>query len=261
MNFEGAVAVVTGAAGGIGAALAKALHARGSSVVLTDLTEEAVQQRAEELNAIRPDSAVALAGDAAESEHIQACVDLAEQRFGPVDLYAANAGIGGGLGLEATDQQWQQALDVNVLAHVRAAKLLVPQWLERGSGHFLSTASAAGLLTQIGSATYAVSKHAAVAFSEWLSVTYGSRGIGVSCLCPMGVNTNMLRGPSTATRAVTDAGGVLEPDDVAASALEAVAKNEFLVLPHREIHEFWRRKSSDYERWLAGMRRYQDSLV
>ena len=129
---------------------------------------------------------------------MRAVVALAEERFGPVDLYAANAGVGlGGAGLDAPDEQWTASLEVNVLAHVRAARVLVPGWVERGHGYFLSTASAAGLVTQIGSATYSVTKHAAVAFSEWLSVTYGAQGVAVSCLCPMGVNTPMLTGDAS----------------------------------------------------------------
>ena len=147
--------------------------------------------------------------------------------------------------------------------------MLVPGWVERGHGYFLSTASAAGLLTQIGSPTYSVTKHAAVAFAEWLSVTYGNRGIAVSCLCPMGVNTAMLNGGSESddelarmgAKAVTDAGGVLEPLEVADVVIKAIGTEQFLILPHEEVLEFYRRKGSDYDRWLAGMRRYQDSLA
>ena len=200
---------------------------------------------------------------------VQAVLDLAVERFGPVDLYVANAGVGLGQGLESSEEDWSTSLDVNVMAHVRAARLLVPGWLERGRGYFLSTASAAGLLTQIGSPTYSVTKHAAVAFAEWLSVTYGTRGIAVSCLCPMGVNTAMLNGGADSddptarqgARAVTEAGGVLEPLDVADVVLDAIDDERFLVLPHPEVLEFYRRKASDYDRWLAGMRRYQDTLA
>ncbi len=200
---------------------------------------------------------------------MQAVLDLAVERFGPVDLYVANAGVGLGQGLESSEEDWSTSLDVNVMAHVRAARLLVPGWLERGRGYFLSTASAAGLLTQIGSPTYSVTKHAAVAFAEWLSVTYGTRGIAVSCLCPMGVNTAMLNGGADSddptarqgARAVTEAGGVLEPLDVADVVLDAIDDERFLVLPHPEVLEFYRRKASDYDRWLAGMRRYQDTLA
>jgi NAD(P)-dependent dehydrogenase (short-subunit alcohol dehydrogenase family) len=155
------------------------------------------------------------------------------------------------------------------MAHVRAARLLVPRWLERGGGYFVATASAAGLLTQIGAAPYSVSKHAAVAFAEWLSVTYGDRGIGVSCLCPMGVNTNMLNagldaddaGTALGANVVAHAGEILEPEVVADRVLEAIERETFLVLPHPEVLEFFRRKGTDYDRWLRGMRRLQGTVT
>ncbi|WP_037570423.1 SDR family oxidoreductase [Phaeacidiphilus oryzae] len=270
MQISGSTAVVTGAAGGIGAALAERLLAGGARVVLTDLNAERLDAVVERLSAEgRADRLLGLAGDAASEKHLRALIDSAESAFGPVDVFFANAGVGGGPGLDATDEQWRQALEVNVLGHVRAARLLVPGWLERGRGYFVATASAAGLLTQIGSAPYAVSKHGAVGFAEWLSVTYGNRGIRVSCLCPMGVNTEMLNSGAasddkdrrTGNRAVTEAGAVLEPEEVAERVAEAVGGEEpFLILPHPEVGEFFRRKATDYERWLRGMRRYQDSL-
>jgi NAD(P)-dependent dehydrogenase (short-subunit alcohol dehydrogenase family) len=263
------VAIVTGAGGGIGAAVAQRFVEAGARVVLTDLQADKVEQVVKELDQARPGAVTGLAADVSKTADIQRSIDAAREAFGPVDLYVANAGVGGGVGLEASEEDWTLALDVNVLAHVRAAKLLVPGWLERGSGYFLSTASAAGLLTQIGSPTYSVSKHGAVAFAEWLSVTYGDCGIAVSCLCPMGVNTAMLTGGSDssdavaqqAAKAVTSAGGVLEPLDVADVVLEAIDDERFLVLPHPEVLEFWRRKTNDYDRWLNGMRRYQGSLA
>lgn len=269
MKVTDKVAVVTGAGGGIGAAVAQRLVEAGARVVLTDQQADKVQQVARELDQTHPGAAIGLLADVSHADEIQRSIDVAGEAFGPVDLYVANAGVGDGVGLEATEDDWRLSLDVNVLAHVRAAKLLVPGWLERGSGYFLSTASAAGLLTQIGSPTYSVSKHGAVAFAEWLSVTYGHRGISVSCLCPMGVNTAMLTGGPNASdalaqraaKAVTNAGGVLEPLEVADMVLEAIDDERFLVLPHPEVLEFWRRKTSDYDRWLSGMRRYQDSLA
>jgi NAD(P)-dependent dehydrogenase (short-subunit alcohol dehydrogenase family) len=157
---------------------------------------------------------------------------------------------------------------VNIRAHILAARRLVPEWLERGEGYFLSTASAAGLLTQIGSAPYSVTKHAAVAFAEWLSVTYGDRGLRVSCLCPMGVNTAMLNAgldmagdEGLGTRVVATTGDVLEPEDVAGVVVDAVREERFLVLPHPEVLEFFRRKGADYDRWLKGMRRLQATVA
>jgi NAD(P)-dependent dehydrogenase (short-subunit alcohol dehydrogenase family) len=199
--------------------------------------------------------------DVSDAEQVRALIEDAEGDFGPVGLFCANAGVAIGAGLEEDMAVWERALDVNVRAHIVAARELVPRWLERGGGYFLSTASAAGLLTQIGSAPYAVTKHAAVAFAEWLSVTYGDRGIGVSCLCPMGVNTAILSTDDLAVRAVTTAGAVLEPEEVAAVALEALAAERFLVLPHPEVLTFFQRKAADYDRWLAGMRRLQGRLA
>ncbi len=268
MRVEGSVAVVTGGSGGIGSALAQRLLEHGARVVVTDLDEERVSATVASLEDAGPGRVAGLAGDCSVASHVQAVIDLAVERFGPVDLYAANAGVGLGQGLDSTEEEWATSHEVNVMAHVRAARLLVPGWCERGRGYFLSTASAAGLLTQIGSPTYSVTKHAAVAFAEWLSVTYGHQGVVVSCLCPMGVDTAMLNGGAESddevarrgARAVMEAGGVLQPLDVADVVLDAIDAERFLVLPHPEVLEFFRRKGSDYDRWLAGMRRYQDSL-
>ena len=263
MQVKDKVAVVTGAAGGIGAALAEALLEAGARVVVSDIDEQRLTATAERIGA------VAVAGDASSEECIAAMIAAAEEHFGPVDIFFANAGVGDGAGLAATDDQWQLALDVNLLAHVRAARQLVPGWVERGSGYFVSTASAAGLLTQIGSATYSVTKHGAVGFAEWLAVTYGDDGIGVSCLCPMGVDTDMLRsgmtsgggeGGKVAAAAVTQAGEVLAPRDVADQVLAAVAEGTFLVTPHTHVREFLRRKVDDQDRWIHGMQRYQRQL-
>ena len=188
MNVRGKVAVVTGGAGGIGAALAHRLTDAGARVVVADRDPSGAAAVAERVGG------VAAHGDVSRTDVLGEIFALAESRLGPVDLFFANAGVGGEAGIGDSDDGWQHAIDVNVLAHVRAARLLVPGWLARGSGYFVATASAAGLLTQIGGAPYSVTKHAAVAFSEWLSVTYGDRGIRVSCVCPMGVNTNMLNG-------------------------------------------------------------------
>lgn len=263
MEVEDTVAVVTGAAGGIGAALAEALLDGGAHVVVSDVDEERLAVTAERLGA------VAVAGDASSDADIAAMIAAAEEHFGPVDIYVANAGVGDGSGLAASDEQWRLALDVNLLAHVRAARQLVPGWVERGSGYFVSTASAAGLLTQIGSATYSVTKHGAVGFAEWLAVTYGDDGIGVSCLCPMGVDTDMLRsgmtsggdeGGQVAVAAVTGAGEVIAPRDVAEQVLAAVAEGTFLITPHPHVREFLRRKVDDHDRWINGMQRYQRQL-
>jgi NAD(P)-dependent dehydrogenase (short-subunit alcohol dehydrogenase family) len=254
------VAIVTGGGSGIGAALARRFVGEGARVVLADLDERAVSQVASEIGA----GALAVGCDVTEEDQLSALIARAEETFGPVDLFCANAGTGTGTGLDTPDELWDRVLDVNLRAHVRAARLLMPDWVRRGEGYFLATASAAGLITQIGDAPYAVSKHAAVAFAEWLAVTYGAHGVRVSCLCPMGVNTPLLQGglseagaEGLGPRVVAAAGRVLEPEEVAQAVVEALDAERFLVLPHPEVLDFLRRKASDYDRWIAGMQRLQ----
>ena len=246
MELAGKVVVVTGGAGGIGSALAERAAEEGAAgVVAADLA-------APELPGI-----LGVACDVTSEDDTRALLARAEAEFGPVDVFFANAGVAIGDDEQTDWETWNTAFAVNIHAHILAARLLVPGWLERGSGCFVATASAAGLLTQIGSAPYAVTKHAAVAFAEWLSVTYGDRGIHVSCICPMGVDTAMLAATrdTSAGAAVTTAGAVVAPEAVADAAVEALAAERFLVLPHPEVLEFFRRKGSDYDRWLSGMRR------
>jgi NAD(P)-dependent dehydrogenase (short-subunit alcohol dehydrogenase family) len=267
VELRSRVTVVTGAAGGIGEALARAFHAEGASVVCADLRGDAAGQVAAELDASRPGSAIGLAADVGTEAGNVALIRAAEERFGPIDLFFANAGVGNGTGLEDTDEAtWQRAFDVNLHAHRWAAKHLVPGWLDRGEGYFCSTASAAGLLSQIGSAPYSVTKAGAVAFAEWLSITYGDRGVRVSCLCPQGVNTDMLRqgdtpGAGPASSVVRAAGRVLEPSEVAAVVVAAIRDERFLILPHPEVAEYVQRKAADRDRWLAGMRKLQARVL
>ncbi|MDV7352925.1 SDR family oxidoreductase [Rhodococcus oxybenzonivorans] len=265
MQIAQKVAIVTGGGGGIGGALAERLAAEGARVVVSDLDAASAQSVVDRITATSPGAAIAVGADASDTTQIASLISAAESEFGPVDLYFANAGVAAGSDLEFDDAVWDLALDVNVRAHIRAARLLIPGWVERGEGYFVSTASAAGLLTQIGSAPYSVSKHAAVGFAEWLSVTYGDQGVRVSCLCPMGVNTKLLTDDAalsaTAARAVTTAGAVLEPADVAECALAAIEAEQFLILPHPEVLEMYRHKGADYDRWIRGMRRYQAALL
>jgi NAD(P)-dependent dehydrogenase (short-subunit alcohol dehydrogenase family) len=264
VNVAGRTVLVTGAARGIGRSLALACAAAGARVAITDvLAEELAGVRAE----LHDHGHLSCPCDLTEPAAITAMVAAVRARLGPVDVCFANAGVAVGTDpLQTPEDTWELAFDVNVRQHVRLARLLLPDWLERGEGYFVATASAAGLLTQIGSAPYAVTKHAAVAFAEWLSVTYGDRGLRVSCVCPMGVDTAMLNAAETSAleslgaRVVRAAGEVLQPDEVASRVLEAMADERFLILPHPEVGTFFERKGADYERWLAGMRRLQSSV-
>ncbi len=266
MEIDGSTVIVTGGASGIGRALAQGFAAGGARVVIGDIDEGGAQATAATVRD-NDGSAVALRADAADTGDIEALITLASQEFGPVDIFVANAGVIGAPDL-GTEADWDRILDINLRAHVRAANLIVPHWRSRGRGHFVAVASAAGLLTQIGAAGYAVSKHAAVGFAEWLSITYGDDGIGVSCVCPLGVDTPLLHaiqsgadaGTRAAVEAVVRSGTVLGADEVAAATIDAVRDGRFLVLPHPQVLDMYRHKSSDYDRWLAGMRRYQRSL-
>jgi NAD(P)-dependent dehydrogenase (short-subunit alcohol dehydrogenase family) len=263
------VAIVTGGGGGIGGALAAKLARERAQVVVADLDTDAAEAVTVAINSERPGAAVAAGADASDTGQIQRLIDLAEREFGLVDLYFANAGITGVPGLDVSESDWDRSIDINVRAHIRAAQLLVPGWIERGGGYFVSTASAAGLLTQLGAAAYSVTKHAAVGFAEWLNITYGDQGVRVSCLCPMGVNTKLLYSGERsgdplgdlATRAVTAAGDVLEPAVVADIVLAAIDEERFLILPHPIVLDMYRQKATDYDRWLRGMRRYQRGLL
>lgn len=269
MKVAHKVAIVTGGGNGIGRALASKLAQQDAKVVIADLDADAARSAANEINTERPGAAVDAGADVSDTAQIRKLIALAEREFGPVDVYFANAGITGATGLDVSESEWDRSIDVNLRAHIRAAQLLVPGWVERGEGYFVSTASAAGLLTQLGSATYSVTKHAAVGFAEWLNIAYGDQGVRVSCLCPMGVNTTLLYAPGEsddplarlATRAVTASGDVLEPGEVADSVLAAIDEERFLILPHPAVLDMYRQKGVDYDRWLRGMRRYRRSLL
>jgi NAD(P)-dependent dehydrogenase (short-subunit alcohol dehydrogenase family) len=262
VQIEGTVAIVTGGGNGIGAAISRRLAVEGAAgVLVADLDEAAATAVAGELVA-RGTPAVARVVDVAARAEIEAMVLATETAFGPVDLMVSNAGIGTNAGIDADPSMWQRSWEINVLAHVHAARALLPSMLERGGGAFVHTCSAAGLLTMLGDAPYAVTKHAAVAFAEWLSVTYGSRGIQVGALCPQGVETDLLRsgGGSLAEQVVRQAGKVLQPDDVATEVTAAVADGRFLILPHPEVADYVRHKGTDVERWLGAMRGLNERL-
>ena len=270
MDFHGAGTVVTGASGGIGEALARRFHHLGASVVVSDVVEAGITNLAAELNATRQNSVLAVTADVPTENGNKQLVATARQFLSQnggsgIDLFFANAGVGNGTLIETTSESdWNLAFNVNVHAHRWAAKYLLEEWLKTGRGYFCSTASAAGLLSQIGSMPYSMTKSAAVAFAESLAITYGDRGIRVSCLCPQGVNTNMLNPPdakgdvaNSGGGAVKASGAVLEPAEVADIVYQTILDERFLVMPHPEVHTYEKRKVDDRDRWLSGMRRLQ----
>lgn len=254
MELQGKNVVVTGAGRGIGEALARAFHAEGARLVIADL------QGADAVAATL-DGVVGIGADVSTEAGNKALIEAAVEVLGPIDLFFANAGVGMGTGVVETDEvAWETSFAVNVNAHRWAAKYLLPTWLERGEGYFCSTASAAGLLIQIGSGPYTVSKRAAVAFAEFMAITYGDQGIKVTCLCPQGVNTAMLHAGDdsfSGGNVVKAAAAVLEPEQVADDVVEAIRDERFFVLPHPEVADYMQLKASDPERWLGGMRKLQ----
>jgi NAD(P)-dependent dehydrogenase (short-subunit alcohol dehydrogenase family) len=253
MDLTGRVCVVTGGASGIGAALCRALAARGAQVVASDLDGPGAEAVAREIDA------TALRADVSRESDLVALVAHVEQRVGPIDLFCSNAGIAQGGGPEVPDADWRRTWDVNVMAHVWAARILVPDMVRRGFGYLVNVASAAGLLTQIGSAPYAVTKHAAVAFAEWLAITYGDRGVRVSCVCPLGVRTPMLAAADPEIAALLGPEAI-DAEDAAGAIVAGIEREEFLILPHPQVREYLRRKWDDNERWLRGMRRLAREL-
>ena len=241
--------VVTGGANGIGAAMARRFAIEGARVVVADLDEAKLMRVAAETGGL------GVSTDVRHEHQIAALVTAAEARYGPIDLFCSNAGIVVEGGEDASDAVWERSIAVNLLAHIYAARILVPQMTARKQGYLLNTASAAGLLTQIGSAPYSVTKHGAVAFAEWLSITYGDQGLKVSVLCPQAVRTNMTAG--TEEGGVAGVDGILEPEAVANAVVEGLDAERFLILPHPVVADYFRRKADDYDRWIRGMRRLQ----
>jgi NAD(P)-dependent dehydrogenase (short-subunit alcohol dehydrogenase family) len=247
--------VVTGAAGGIGRALVRRFAAEGArAVVAADRELEGARALAREVGA----SVLAVGFDAGEESSVRELIATASEANGPIDIFVSNAGIGGmGGGPEVPDACWEEAWRVNVMAHVWASRALLPGMLERGEGYLINTASAAGLLTQVSSLVYSVTKHAAVSLAEWLAIEYVERGVRVSCICPQGVRTPMLEQgmQEAAAAAALAAGGLIEPEDVADAVVAGINDERFLILPHENVAQFMARKGSDPERWIKGMRR------
>ncbi|MEO1733006.1 MAG: SDR family oxidoreductase [Pseudomonadota bacterium] len=247
MELKDKVIVVTGAAGGIGRAMAERFAAEGAAkVVCADLNLSGAQETANKINGIASEVNVGQEADIAQ------LIEQTEADVGPIDLFCSNAGISIGGGVEVGNEDWQRIWDINVMSHVWAARHVVPRMVARGGGYLLNTSSAAGLLNQIGSAPYGVTKHAAVGLAEWLSLTYGDDGIKVSVLCPQAVRTEMTRGLENHVAAID---GMLEPEDAAEACVAAIRDEIFLVLPHKNVLDYIRLKTENYDRWLGGMRK------
>jgi len=271
MDIGQRVAVVTGGASGIGRSLCFALAEHGArGVVVADVDAGGAAQTAADIEA-GGHRALAVTADMSTEDEVKALVARTEEVFGPVDLFFSNAGIIVDGGVEVADEAWSRIWAINVQSHVYATRALLPGMLARGEGYLVITASAAGLLTELGSAPYSVTKHAAVGLAEWLSITYGDRGLRVSCLCPQAVRTNLI---ATSHREISEmppertglgtpqasVDGVLTPDEVAQTVIAAVQEERFLILPHPEVATYEQRRAGDRERWLRGMRRLQARL-
>lgn len=247
MRLQDKIIVVTGAASGIGRAMAQRFAKEGARrVVCSDLNGAGAKAVATEIGG------VAFETNVAKEDDIRHLIERVEEGHGPIDLFCSNAGIGVPGGAEASNEAWDRIWDINVMAHVWAARHLVPRMIARGGGYLLNTSSAAGLLSQIGSAPYAVTKHAAVGLAEWLAITHGDQGIKVSVLCPQAVRTAMTAGNPDGVASID---GMMEPDTVAEACVRAIEKEDFLILPHPEVLEYMRRKTGDYNRWIAGMQK------
>lgn len=247
MDIKDRVIVVTGAAGGIGRALAKAFAEHGAAkVVCTDLRAQDVEDVARDVDGI------AFAADLRNEAEVARLVGEIEDQTGGIDIFCSNAGILTLGGVEVSDADWKKTWEINVMSHVWAARHVVPRMIERGGGYLLNTASAAGLLNQIGAAPYGVTKHAAIGLAEWLHIEYHDQGIGVSVLCPQAVQTDMIQGNEAS---VASLDGIISPETVAKSCIEAIEKEEFLVLPHPQVRDYVALKGTNYERWLGGMRK------
>ena len=262
MDMNGKVVIVTGAGSGIGKALAQRIaHNGAEAIICTDMNEDNAGETASSIGA----NAFSVSLDVSDEKAIEKVVRDVEERHGRVDVFVSNAGYGQAGGLDLPTADWEKMMNVHTWSHLAAARAVIPGMIERGSGYLLSTASAAGLLTQMDSGPYAVSKHAAVALAEWLAISYADKGIGVSVLCPQAVRTNIggenarKRDPDQPSQAGGD--GVLEPELVADACIDTMREGKFLVLPHPEVETYFQRKANDYDRWLHGMRRFKARLL
>ena len=254
MQIKDKVVIVTGGANGIGRALCRRFASEGAAgVIVADIELAGAEAVAKEIGA------AAVKTDVAHEADVRVLVEQAIGRYGRVDIFCSNAGVILSGGEETPNADWQRIWEINVLAHVHAARAALPAMLARGEGYFLQTISAAGLLSMIGSATYAVTKHASLGFAEWLAITYGGRGIRVSALCPQGVRTNMLTNDESGIGAFL-AQTAVTPEDVADAAVKGIAEERFLILPHPEVATYFHHKATDYDRWLRSMQGLQASI-
>jgi NAD(P)-dependent dehydrogenase (short-subunit alcohol dehydrogenase family) len=249
-SVSGAGVVVTGGGSGIGAALARRFAAEGGRVVVNDIDAEAASAVAVACGA------TAVPGDAATEDGVADLIGVAREVLGEIDLFCANAGVARPGSEQASEPDWDASWQVNVMAHVRAARLLLPPWLARGSGHLICTVSAAGLLTMLGSAPYSVTKHAVLGFAEWLAATYAHRGITVQAICPQGVRTPMMTGISPVAELILG-DSAIPPAAVADAVVAGIADGRFLILPHPEVARMYAGRAEDTDRWLRGMNKLQ----
>jgi NAD(P)-dependent dehydrogenase (short-subunit alcohol dehydrogenase family) len=256
MEVANRIVVVTGGGSGIGKALATRFMAEGArQVVVVDINIDNAEAVAAELGCI------AMVADVSKEEDIARVIEEIETSIGPIDLFCSNAGVGLAEGLDSPNNEWQLSWDINVMPHVYAARHLVPRMVERGGGYFLNTASAAGLLNQIGGSGYAVTKHAAVGFAEWLAIHHAHQGIKVSLLCPQAVRTPMTESVDNDSVAAASVDGMMEPEEVADIVVEKLKDESFLILTHDEVLEYMQRKTSNYDRWIGGMNRLMKKLT
>src|SRR5271170_2315018 len=250
---EGSGVVVTGSGAGIGRALAGRLAAGGARVVVNDLDPAAAAKAAAEIGGY------AVPGDVGTEQGVAELIAAARDHLGEIDIFCSNAGIAEGSGPDAPEESWQRSWELNVMAHVRASRELLPGWLSRGRGCFVVTASAAGLLTMLGAAPYSVTKHAAEAYAEWLAATYSHRGLAVHCICPQGVRTSMLAASGRAGDIVLREAAI-EPEEVGEALCEGLADGRFLILPHPQVRDYYALRAGDPDKWLRGMNRLQQRI-
>ncbi|MEM7271065.1 MAG: SDR family oxidoreductase [Pseudomonadota bacterium] len=247
MDIKDKICVVTGAASGIGKALCERFAKEGAKlVVCSDINGAGAEETAQSVGG------VAYTTDVSKEAHIQHLIEDVEANHGPIDLFCSNAGIAVMGGPETTNEQWQKVWEVNTMSHIWAARHVVPRMIERGGGYLLNTASAAGLLNQIGSLSYGVTKHAAVGAAEWLAMTYGDQGIKVSVFCPQSIRTEMTRGGEGHVAAID---GMMEPEDAAEACVKAINEETFLALTHMQVVDYMQNKTANYDRWIGGMRK------